>query len=91
MPSAELVIELPAEEADFLRAYARDHGTTVAKLMARYAQALRNAPRRPPHPANAQDGKINKGAIAETVRLARGALLDGQGRLCRAAVHALAA
>ena len=54
MPSAELVIELPAEEADFLRAYAREHGTTIATLLARYAQALRNAPRRPPHPANVQ-------------------------------------
>ena len=54
MPSAELIIELPAEEVDFLRSYAREHGTTVATLMARYAQALRNAPRRPPHPANVQ-------------------------------------
>ena len=54
MPSAELIIELPEEEADFLRAYAREHGSTVATLMARYAQALRNSPRRPPHPANVQ-------------------------------------
>jgi tryptophan synthase alpha subunit len=37
--SAELTIELPAEEADFLRAYAREHGITVSILMARYAQA----------------------------------------------------
>ncbi|MCX6924652.1 MAG: DUF433 domain-containing protein [Verrucomicrobia bacterium] len=29
----------------------------------------------------AWDGKISKGAIAKTVRLAREALLDGQGRL----------
>ena len=54
MPSAELTIEMPAEEVDFLKAYAKAHGTTVAMLMARYAQALRNAPRRPPHPANVQ-------------------------------------
>ena len=54
MPSAELIVELPAEEVDFLQAYAREHGTTVATLMARYAQALRNTPRRPPHPANVQ-------------------------------------
>jgi hypothetical protein len=54
MSSAELIIELPAEEADFLQAYAKEHGTTVASLMARYAQALRNASRRPPHPANVQ-------------------------------------
>ena len=56
MPSAELIIELPAEEADFLQAYAKEHGTTVATLMTRYAQALRNAPRRPPHPANVLQG-----------------------------------
>ena len=37
------------------------------------------------------DGKITKGAIAETVRLAREALLDGQGRLCRVSGQALAA
>ena len=54
MPSAELTIEMPAEEVDFLKAYAKEHGTTVATLMARYAQALRNAPRRLPHPANVQ-------------------------------------
>jgi len=54
MPNAELTIEMPAEEVDFLKAYAKEHGTTVATLMARYAQALRNAPRRPPHPANVQ-------------------------------------
>jgi hypothetical protein len=54
MPNAELTIEMPAEEADFLQAYAKAHGTTVATLMARYAQALRNAPRRPPHSANVQ-------------------------------------
>jgi len=39
----------------------------------------------------AWDGKISKGAIAETVRLAREALLDGQGRLCRTPAQALAA
>ncbi len=39
----------------------------------------------------AWDGKISKSAIAETVRLAREALLDGQGRLCRAPAQALAA
>jgi hypothetical protein len=54
MPSAELTIEMPEEEVDFLQAYAKEHGTTIAILMGRYAQALRNAPRRPPHPANVQ-------------------------------------
>ena len=50
MPSAELTIELPSEEVDFLQAYAKAHGTTVAELMARYSQALRGAPPRPIHP-----------------------------------------
>jgi hypothetical protein len=54
MPTAELTVEMPVEELDFLRAYAKAQGTTVAMLMQRYAQALRNAPRRTPHPANVQ-------------------------------------
>jgi uncharacterized protein (DUF433 family) len=39
----------------------------------------------------AWDGKVGKAAIAETVRLARQALLDDQGRLCSVASHAVAA
>ncbi len=39
----------------------------------------------------AWDGKVTKGAISETVRLARQALLDDEGRLCRARDHAVAA
>ncbi len=39
----------------------------------------------------AWDGRVTKAAIAETVRLARQALLDEQGRLSRAAVPAAAA
>lgn len=54
MPTAELIVELPVEEVDFLKSYAQEHGTTVATLLKRYAQALRNAPRRLPHPANVQ-------------------------------------
>jgi hypothetical protein len=54
MPTAALTIELPVEEVDFLKTYAEEHGTTVAALLARYAQALRNAPRRPPHLADVQ-------------------------------------
>ena len=45
---------MPVEELDFLKAYAKEHGTTVAALVKRYAEALRNAPRRPPHPSNVQ-------------------------------------
>jgi hypothetical protein len=54
MPTAELIVELPVEELDFLKAYAEEHGTTVAVLLKRYAQALRHSPRRLPHPANVQ-------------------------------------
>jgi hypothetical protein len=39
----------------------------------------------------AWDGKVHKAAIAETVRLAREALLDGEGRLCHGASRAVAA
>ncbi|MEY2427716.1 MAG: hypothetical protein QOJ40_601 [Verrucomicrobiota bacterium] len=39
----------------------------------------------------AWDGKVGKAAIAETVRLARQALLDDQGRLCNVAGSAVAA
>jgi uncharacterized protein (DUF433 family) len=38
----------------------------------------------------AWDGKVTKGAIAETVRLAREALLDEEGRLCATAHRAAA-
>lgn len=55
MPTAELTIELPVEEVDFLKLYAKEHGTTVAALLKRYAQALRNAPRRLPHPATVME------------------------------------
>ncbi len=37
------------------------------------------------------DGKVGKEAIAETIRLAREALLDDEGRLCRPVAGALAA
>jgi len=70
MPTAELTVQLPAEEVDFLKAYADEHGTTVDALMTRYAQALRNAPRRPPHPANLQfTGAIPSGVEAREVYL----------------------
>ena len=54
MMTADLTVQLPVEEADFLKAYADENGTTVDALLARYARALRNSPRRPPHPANVQ-------------------------------------
>lgn len=52
--NAELTIRLPVEEVEFLRAYAEQHGTTVANLVAHYARGLRGASERAPHPANLQ-------------------------------------
>lgn len=54
MPTAELILELPAEEVEFLKAYAQEHGTTVAELVARYVKLLHKVPAHPPHPANLQ-------------------------------------
>jgi len=39
----------------------------------------------------AWEGKVTKGAIAETIRLAREALLDDEGRLCAHSGRAAAA
>ena len=50
MPSAELTVQLPAEEVEFLKSYAREHGTTVAEIVARYVQRLKRAEKKPLHP-----------------------------------------
>jgi hypothetical protein len=54
MPTAELTLKLPAEEVEFLKDYAQQHGTTVAELFARYVKLLQKIPSRPPHPATLQ-------------------------------------
>jgi hypothetical protein len=54
MPTAELTVQLPAEEIEFLREYAERHGTTVTDLVAHYVKLLQKVPSRPPHPANMQ-------------------------------------
>ena len=54
MPTAELTLQLPAEEVEFLNDYARQHRTTVAELVARYVKLLHKVPSHPPHPANLQ-------------------------------------
>ena len=54
MPTAELTVRLPAEEVEFLRDYAQQHGLTVADLVARYVKLLQKVPSRPAHPANLQ-------------------------------------
>ncbi len=45
----------------------------------------------PDNIVTAWDGKVSKGAIAETVRLAREALLDADGQLSRSVSRAIAA
>ena len=50
MPSAELTVQLPAEEVEFLKSYAREHGTTVAEIVARYVKRLKRSEKKPLHP-----------------------------------------
>ena len=50
MPSAELTVQLPAEEIEFLNSYAREHGTTVAEIVARYVKRLKSSESKPLHP-----------------------------------------
>ena len=49
MPSAELTVQLPAEEIEFLNSYAQEHGTTVAEIVTRYVKRLKSAERKPLH------------------------------------------
>lgn len=50
MPSAELRLQLPAEELEFLKTYADEHGTTVAEIVTRYVQRLKLSESQPLHP-----------------------------------------
>ena len=50
MPTAELTLRLPAEEVEFLKAYAQEHGTTAAELLATYVKRLRANGQKPLHP-----------------------------------------
>src|SRR6266699_2243369 len=47
MPMAELIIQLPAEQIEFLKNYAQQHGTTVAEILASHVSRLRAADRPP--------------------------------------------
>jgi hypothetical protein len=49
MPTAELTLKLPAEEVEFLKAYAQ-HGTTAAELLATYVERLKATGHPPLHP-----------------------------------------
>ncbi|MBM3891191.1 MAG: hypothetical protein FJ388_18930 [Verrucomicrobia bacterium] len=50
MATTELTVKLPAEEIEFLRAYAKQHGLSVSDLMERYVQKLRSSTRGSIHP-----------------------------------------
>ena len=50
MPTAELTLELPADEIQFLKAYAEEHGTTIAALVEAYVRRLKDSGRQPLHP-----------------------------------------
>jgi hypothetical protein len=50
MPTAELTLKLPAEEVEFLKAYAQEHGTTAAELLATYVKRLKATGHQPLHP-----------------------------------------
>jgi Family of unknown function (DUF6364) len=52
MNATEVTVQLPKEEAEFLKAYAKEHSTSVAELVTRYARTLQNSAKRSPHPEN---------------------------------------
>jgi hypothetical protein len=52
MNAMEVTVQLPREEAEFLEAYAKDHATSVAEMVTRYARRLQSTARRAPHPEN---------------------------------------
>lgn len=51
MKITALTVQLPEDDAQFLEAYAKEHGVSITELFARYARRLQNAPRAP-HPKN---------------------------------------
>jgi predicted LPLAT superfamily acyltransferase len=52
MNATEVTVQLPREEAEFLEVYAKEHATSVAEIVTRYARRLQSAARRAPHPEN---------------------------------------
>ena len=50
MPTATLTVNLPAEEVEFLKTYARQRGLTAAEVVARYVQRLKTAAAPAIHP-----------------------------------------
>jgi len=52
MNATEVTVQLPREDAEFLEAYAKEHATSVAEMVTRYARRLQSTARRVPHPEN---------------------------------------
>jgi hypothetical protein len=50
MANGTLTVNLPAEEIEFLKAYARQHGITAAEVVGRYVQRLKSATQPAIHP-----------------------------------------
>ena len=49
MKTTALTVQLPEDDAQFLKNYAKEHAVSLAELFARYARRLQNAPQAP-HP-----------------------------------------
>jgi hypothetical protein len=52
MNATEVTVQLPREEAELLEMYAKEHATSVAEIVTRYARRLQSTGRRAPHPEN---------------------------------------
>ena len=52
MNATEMTVQMPREAAEFLETYAKEHATSVAEIITRYARRLQNTARRAPHPEN---------------------------------------
>jgi hypothetical protein len=50
MQTAELKVELPVEDIEFLQSYANQHGAAISDVVARLVKGLHQPSRRPVHP-----------------------------------------
>lgn len=50
MQTAELKVELPVEDIEFLRSYARQHGTAISDVVTHLVKGLHPPSPRPLHP-----------------------------------------
>lgn len=50
MDTAKLTLRLPTEDADFIKAYAKEHGVSVSSVLNRFVQRLKAAQSQDIHP-----------------------------------------